>query len=109
MEGEINAIKKELKDVEKVSWMQHQTGVLQCFSILLHQYIYHYLVFLQELDFQSRKREKVHGDRFVESIGAFVRAAQNSCTELDDAWDELKQKVQTKHELVSYQLFAIGT
>lgn len=64
---------------------------------------------LKELDFQSRKREKVHGDRFVESIGAFVRAAQNSCTELDDAWDELKQKVQTKHELVSYQLLAIGT
>ena len=48
----------------------------------------------QELEFQSRKRERVHGDKFVESIGIFVKVAQASCSELEDSWEELKQKVQ---------------
>ncbi|XP_031573049.1 disheveled-associated activator of morphogenesis 2-like [Actinia tenebrosa] len=64
LESEITSIKKELKELEK------------------------------ELEFQTRKREKTAGDKFIESMSSFVKVAQFSCTELTDAWDELKQKYQ---------------
>ncbi|XP_032228211.1 disheveled-associated activator of morphogenesis 1-A [Nematostella vectensis] len=62
LESEIVALRKELKEVEK------------------------------ELDFQTRKREKIPGDKFVDVIGSFVKVAQFSCCEVEEAWEELKQK-----------------
>lgn len=48
---------------------------------------------LQELEFQQKKKERIHGDKFVESMGSFVKVAQFSLSELDETWKEMKQKV----------------
>ncbi|RMX61131.1 hypothetical protein pdam_00016690 [Pocillopora damicornis] len=62
LESESAAIKKELKEVEK------------------------------ELEFQQKKKERIHGDKFVEAIGSFVKVAQFSLSELDESWKDMKQK-----------------
>lgn len=62
LEAETGTIKKEIKEVEK------------------------------ELEFQHKKKERVHGDKFVESVGSFVKVAQFSLSELDDSWKDMKQK-----------------
>ncbi|XP_078350098.1 disheveled-associated activator of morphogenesis 2-like [Oculina patagonica] len=62
LETETTAVKKELKEVEK------------------------------ELEFQHKKKERTHGDKFVESMGSFVKVAQFSLSELDDTWKDMKQK-----------------
>jgi len=62
LETEANAIKKELKEVEK------------------------------ELEFQHKKKERIHGDKFVDAMGSFVKVAQFSLSELDETWKDMKQK-----------------
>lgn len=62
LESEAAAIKKELKEVEK------------------------------ELEFQQKKKERIHGDKFVESMGSFVKVSQFSMSELDDSWKEMNLK-----------------
>lgn len=62
LEGEIAAVRKELKEVEK------------------------------ELEFQQKKKERIQGDKFVESMGSFAKVSLFSMSELDDSWKEMKAK-----------------
>ena len=48
---------------------------------------------IQELEFQTKKREKVHGDKFVDVMGSFVKVAHFSLAELDESWKEMNLRV----------------
>ena len=53
------------------------------------------LCVLQELEFQQKKKERIHGDKFVDAMGSFVKVAQFSLSELDETWKDMKQKVNS--------------
>lgn len=51
----------------------------------------------QELEFQQKKKERIQGDTFVESMGSFAKVSLFSMSELDDSWKEMKAKVKVTH------------
>jgi hypothetical protein len=51
------------------------------------------LCFVQEYEYQCKKKDKSIGDNFVPETGAFLTTAKASFTELDDSWKEMKTRV----------------
>lgn len=95
LETETNAVKKELKEVEKVSRFTNSSIYLED-STKTRAYCLNFLCAfwsLQELEFQQKKKERIHGDKFVEAMGSFVKVTQFSLSELDESWKDMKQKV----------------
>lgn len=95
LEGEIAAVRKELKEVEKVNGLFR--NIINSYAKLTCFFFFNGT---QELEFQQKKKERIQGDKFVESMGSFAKVSLFSMSELDDSWKEMKAKVKVTHTTV---------
>jgi len=60
---------------------------------LLHSFTFYF--FSQELQYQNslKKKDKLPNDRYVESVGSFVKVANFSIQEVEETYKEMEDRV----------------